>query len=234
MDAQTVTTIVGIVVGAILVALFPGVLMWYAARPYLSPDARMEPLDPEKFKDFLDATRPTGLWAERHGWHWVGAYAHPAGTIAETHLEVWRSPGLDRFLIAYRHKLKPNAYYTEFMTLFDDANHLDTLTSRDDLLLPDMPGRLFQVFPDMTDLDRLWFHHQEGEHWAARTHALKPRPAGEDFEALWIHGAARVIRGIFAKPLWFLRVWLWYPRTVTLARKPVTSRRGLRPALRIT
>ncbi len=233
MDTQTVTTIVGIVVGVILVAVFPGALMYLAARAYLSPDARVETLDPETHKQFLDATRDVGLWAERHGWRWVGAYAYPANTFAETLLEAWQTPGLDRYLIAFRHKMKPNALYLEFMTLFDDANHLDTLTSRDDLLVPDVPGRFMQVFPDEPDLDRLWALHQQGEHWAASSFGLTPRHAGEDFETMWRDGASRVLRGLMAKPLWIVRVWLWYPRTLTLAGKPVSSRRGLRPAMQL-
>ena len=230
MDFQTIIMIVvaAVVVGA--VALMPAALVWFASRSFFPPRVRMEPLDPDAGRAFLEASRPAGLWAERHGWLWVGAYVHPAGSFAETQLEVWRSPGLDRFLIAYRHKLKPAALFLEFMTLFDDANHLDTLTSRDDLNLPDVPGRFMQVFPGEGDLDRLWSVHEQGERWAAGEHALRPRPATEDFESLWIEGAARVIRGIMSRPLWFLRIWAWQTRALTLAGRPVSERRGLRPA----
>jgi len=234
MDAQTLITIALILGVALLVALFPGALMWITARAYFPPRARVEPLDPDKARAFLDATRNVGLWADRHGWHWVGAFLHPAGSFAETMMEVWHSPGLDRYLVAYRHKLKPNALFIEFMTLFDDANHLDTITCRDDLLFPDIPGRFLQVFPNEPSLDRLWAMHERGEQWAAREHALHPRPFGKDFESMWLAGAAGVIRAFMAKPLWPLRLWIWFFRQHTLAGVGVWQRRGLRPALRIS
>ncbi|MEZ6241896.1 MAG: hypothetical protein R3B57_02535 [Phycisphaerales bacterium] len=233
MSTDALLTIPLILVGSLLLALVPGAIMWVSSRAYFPPRARIEPLDPDKTKHFLDATRNIGLWADRHGWHWVGAFAFPAGSFAETMMEVWHTPGLDRYLVAFRHKIKPNALFIEFMTLFDDANHLDTLTSREDLMFPDLPGRFIQVFPNETSLDNLWASHERGEQWAASTHALRPRPYCQDFETMWSQGAPRVIRGLMSKPLWPLRIWIWYFRQQTLASRGVWQRRGLRPAMRL-